>query len=305
MYLIILALTSILAIITKSLPWLSFLVLFFLVLFGSIAYYYAPMRDHHRIKIKLHFEDLGFVLILLVAMICLELGRNNGIANIAMWGVFLLLSFLAVLAFLLKHSKHTFFDAASKQIYWQMMMYGVCAQFWITYSAVFISIVHGAQNFYFVFIAYLAGIILAKPALSFIYLKCSLKPLTINVIGIILGILFTFYYPVYFVEIFLIRLFTANARSQAMNQYEKQTGNFENSYFTTYYLTSASAFFTQVIVWLSLLLFGYFVGFNKIITGLSQKQIATGFIWAIDMTHIILATFMIFCRWCVVLFKKV
>lgn len=94
-------------------------------------------------------------------------------------------------------------------------------------------------------------------------------------------------------EIFLIRLFTANARSQAMNQYEKQTGNFENSYFTTYYLTSASAFFTQVIMWLSLLLFGHFVGFNKIITALSQKQIATGFIWAIDMTHIILATFMI------------
>ena len=283
---------SLIALTIKRWPVISFALLLFYSVVGIINYSMIARPQVLRKPIKLHFTNLVIVLMLWVAMFLMEYGRNTGVVNIVQWSVVLLALFIIALLILLfvNRQRQT---TASYNTYLQIILYGICAQFWITYSAVFITIVHGVTAFYWVFASYIAGIILGKPVVKLFLRIFKMREVTISISGIILGILLTFWFPGYFIGIFLIRAFASYQKSNALDVYEVESNNYQSSYIVSYYLTSASAMITLLLMWGSLLLLNRLSGFNAILNDMLYHKLATQYLWSIDMTHIVMAAFMI------------
>lgn len=284
---------AIVALIAKFLPTFAFFILFLVAFIGMFAYHYVFGKPTINNQVKFNWINLLLVSILLIAMFLMEIGRNQNIGNFVEWGVFLLAVFLIVLLLILIFDKQDHFSLASKDIYFQMMMYGVCAMFWITYSAILITVVHGANAFAWIFLAYIAAIIFGKTIIKMVSRFLSFDTLTINSLMIIVGVICTFWFPTYFIGIFLIRVFANSQKQIALNEYERQSGNKQDSYFLSYYITSLSALWTQAIMWITLIIFSHFSGFKNILSAITFHQIASNYLWSINMTHIVLAIIMI------------
>lgn len=289
----LLILLAIFALISKFLPTFAFFFLFLMAIVGMFCYRNVYGKPKVDVKLSFNWKNLILVSVLFLAMLFMEEGRNQDIGTLVEWGIFLLITFLIILMLILIFDKQSHFSLASKKTYLQMMMYGVCAMFWITYSAVLVTIVYGANIFEWVFLAYIAGIILGKMTIKMIMKVSPFDVLTTNSIFIILGIMCTFWLPSYFIGIFLIRVFANNQKQIALQQYEQESGNYQDSYYLSYYLTSLSAFWTQAIMWATLIICSHSAGFNNIIHMITFHQIASKYMWSIHMTHVVLATVMI------------
>lgn len=292
MLLILLGSLCIFALISKMMPTLACLILFIASFAGLFAYKEVYGFKHLPGRVHFNWPNLVLVCFLLFAMFLMERGRSQNIGNMVKWGVFLLVAFLIVLMLILIFDRKDHFVAASKKTYFQISMYGVCAMFWITYSAILITITHGVGAFYFVFLSYLSAIILAKPAIKLIFSLIPGNALTINSLMIIIGLICTFWFPSYFVGVFLIRVFANHQKQLALKQYEEETGNHQDSYFLSYYLSSLSAFWTQTIMWTTLIICCRPAGFEKILRDITFHQLATDYLWSINLTHIVLALVM-------------
>lgn len=289
----LIALLIIFTLISKFLPTFAFSFLFAIAIMGMYCFknvYGGPKIEE---KLSFNWKNLVLVVILLFAMLLMEEGRNKDVGTLVEWGIFLLFTFLIVLMLILIFDKQSHFSKASKKTYFQMMMYGVCAMFWVTYSTVLITIVYGANMFAWVFLAYIAGVILGKTVIKLAMKVFPFDVLTINSIFIIAGILCTFWLPTYFVGIFLIRVFANYQKQVALRQYETESGNYQDSYYLSYYLTSLSAFWTQAMMWVTLIICSHSTGFDKIVHMMTFHQIASKYMWSINVTHIVLAIVMI------------
>lgn len=282
-----------LAVISRFMPTLSFFLMFVAAFYGLFAY--AHVYGMPKVESKIHFNwpNLLLIIIMLIAMGLIEAGRKQASSFLVEGGIALLAVFLIVLLSVLIFDNRQHFASADKAIYFQIMMYGVCAMFWITYSAVFVTIVHGASAFAWIFLAYIAGVFFDKPVVKLIKKILPWNSLTTNSFVIIIGILCTFWFPTYFIGVFLIRVF-ANAQKQiALSNYEKQSKEADQSVFLTYYLQSLSALWTQVIMWLTLILCAGNNGFNKLIEAMTFQHLAGRYLNSINLTHLILAMIMI------------
>ncbi|WP_286822226.1 hypothetical protein [Lactobacillus sp. UBA5813] len=250
---IILLLLAIFAVLAKFAPTLAFLWPLVANTIGMIGYYHTYGFYHQKGELKISWPNLVLVTFLFVAMLLMEARRNQNVGTFVEWGIFLLAAFLVILMLILIFDHHSHFSAASKETYFQMSMYGVCAMFWITYSGVLVTIVHGAGAFAWIFFAYIAAVALGKTLAAFVTKVLPFDVLTTDSLIIILRVLCTFWFPTFFVGVFLIRAFANYQKEIALNKYEKETNNQEDSYYLQYYLTSLSAFFTQTIMWTTLI----------------------------------------------------
>ena len=244
-------------------------------------------------KVKFNLKNLIFICILLIALFLMELGRSQDKGTIVERGIFLLIIFLIILILILIFDRKPHLTRASKNIYLQMMMYGVCAMFWVTYSAIFITVLYGANLFAWVFLAYIAGIILEKPLTKMVMKVSPFSTLTTNSFLMIVGILATFWLPTYFIGIFIIRIFANAQKRITIDEYEKETGSYEEVQYLSYYLTTLSAFLTQAIMWIALILCCSPEGFDNILHSITFHQIASHYSSNIELTHLVLAAFMI------------
>lgn len=290
---IILLLLAIFAVIAKFAPTIAFLWLLIANTIGMIGYYRAYGFYHQKGELKISWPNLVLVAFLFAAMLLMEAGRNKNVGTFVEWGILLLAIFLVVLMLILIFDHHAHFSAASKETYFQMSMYGVCAMFWITYSGVLVTIVHGAGAFAWIFFAYIAAVALGKPLASFVTKVSPIDVLTTDSLVIILGVLCTFWFPTFFVGAFLIRAFANYQKEIALNKYEKETNNQADSYYLQYYLTSLSAFWTQTIMWLTLIICCHPLGFDRVLHAITFHEIATNYLSAIQTTHVVLALVMI------------
>ena len=78
-----------------------------------------------------------------------------------------------------------------------------------------------------------------------------------------------------------------------IDEYEKETGSYEEVQYLSYYLTTLSAFLTQAIMWIALILCCSPEGFDNILHSITFHQIASHYSSNIELTHLVLAAFMI------------
>lgn len=277
----------------KTVPQVSFFLLFLASICGMIGFYYDPARKKSTKKLTFNWQTMIPILFLFLSTLFVYQGRKVGTSHLILASIIFFVVFLISLLVLLIIERKPILNKAPKNLYFRMMIYGICAQFWITYSAVFIIPVYGSRTFMWIIGVYILGRILGKKFVGLLQNLFKTDSLTLSVLSICLGILLTFYFPAYFIGIFIIRSFASTEMKKAVGEYNTLTGNYQNSYFLSYYLISLSALITQMIMWVVLFIFSRSNGLTVILQDINVHHLATEYSFPIAMTHVVLAVIMI------------
>lgn len=274
-------------------PGVSFFLLFLASICGMIGFYYDPARKKTTSKLTLNWKTTIPIIFLFLSTLLVYQGRKVGTSQLILASLIFFAVFLISLVILLVVNRNSILNKAPKNLYFRIMMYGICAQFWITYSAIFIIPIYGSQSFMWIIGVYILGMILGKKFVSLLQRIFKTDLLSLSVLGICVGILATFYFPTYFLGIFIIRSFASYEMKKAVGEYNSITGNYQNSYFLSYYIISLAALITQMLMWFSLFVFSKSKGLSVLLQNINVNHLAREYSYPIMMTHIVLAVIMI------------
>ncbi len=279
--LIFLGMLAIIAICRSSL--VSFASLF---LINVIAFYGYQYR-HHRLTKPVHFHWSNYLLgtILFLAMFSIRIA--------------LLTVFLLVMTILLITNWQGRF--ISPDFHRKSVFYGICGQYWMVYSTIFIGITYSIHLYYWTVVAYLLAMLFGPLFAKTIYHYFAIDQLSVYLIITILGIIMTFWLPTYCIGIFLICTFTIQVRQMAISEYEQQTNNYHLSYIVNNNYGTIGGMISQFVMWGSLFLLLHKKELSISFINFAQHRTSLNNIAAINGAHLILATFMIlFSIWLLV-----
>lgn len=280
---------------------LNFTLMLITTILALIGYSATPFKITR--PAKLHWFNYGLGLLLLFAMLLIRVGRSRGIGQPVTWGIILLAVFLIIMVALLAINWR-FKKPLPSGLRLRSMLYGVCAQYWTLYSTVFIGAVYGIKLYYLVIVAYLCAILFGGLTAKLAYHYLPFSQWYINISMIAIGILMTFWLPTYFVGIFLIRSFASREQTNTIDLYEQTTKNYNSSYLTNYYYSTAAGLVSQLVMWGSLLFLAKNSGLNRVLSAFALKTVTSQESNAINLTHLILACYMLLFIICSLVFSK-
>ena len=286
--LVVFAILAVIAIFRSSI--INFLLMLIINVMALCTYQY---RNYKLVR-PVHFNLLNYLLgiLLFLSMLSMRIARSTGIKQAITWGIALLGIFLLLMTFLLvanwQRKRRVSSNFRGKAIF-----YGVCGQYWTIYSTIFIGVLYGRQLYYWVVVIYLLAMILGPLFAKFIFGHIAIDPMSLSLIFTIIGILLTFWLPIYFLGVFLIRTFASQVRQMTTSEYEQQTNNYHLSFIVNYNYATIGGMTSQFVMWGSMLLLMSNQDLSDTFIGFSQHQSSLSNISAINGAHIILAVYMI------------
>lgn len=211
--------------------------------------------------VHLHLNNFLLGTLLLFALIYIRVGKSELVEKTLQTGLILLAVFLAYLIFTAKRHFHLTSNSGLLQV--ELIMYGACAMFWLLFTIIF----YGKFMTGMAVLVYVASMALAKPITQFIYRNFASAPRHINLLGILLGLVFTFNFSTYLIGIFLIRVFGSAQKSISLSAYEKLSKNYHTSAIVSYYLNLLGGLIIQLVFWGSLVIFSNAKEWKYILSG--------------------------------------
>ncbi|RXT59380.1 hypothetical protein [Lacticaseibacillus chiayiensis] len=209
MLIAILILIGIIAFTEKRFPFIGFILMIVYSIFGLLGFHFDPSPKSTNNHISIRYSNVLLSFALFVSVILVRVARSEGIGTPALLGVAILGTILIITTLLLVNTNHTN-HTITNDIRVRLMVFGTCADFCAIFSAIYIGVKFGVTTFMWIIVAYLAAFIFASPMVTVLQRRFQhTSSLTIDLIGIFVGLLLTFILPLYFVGIFLIRLLLA------------------------------------------------------------------------------------------------
>lgn len=274
---------------------------FAILLVANILVLEGSQYWHQKISLssKMHWSNYLLGAVLFLAMFAMRVGRSVGIGQPITWGLILLAVFLSLITVLLVINWQG--TVLPTTYHRQAVFYGVCGQYWSMYSTIFIGVLYGIGMYYWVIVAYLVAILFGKPFARLLHKWLPVDQLTLALVMTSVGIALTFWLPTYFGGIFLIRTFANQIRGMAIDDYERVTHNYDQSYITNYYYSTIGGLVSQLVMWGSLFILARSQELGNILTAFVDHRTNPNAALVINGAHLILAVYMImFILWLLV-----
>lgn len=285
LFLSVLLMVGVIVITGRRYPVIAFATVLFFALLGAIAFYYDPLRRPTAAKINLNLPNVILSLLLFLSVFLVRIGRSLGKDRPAILGIALLAVILiAIIVVFVSGNRHSHLRQGLRM---RMMIFGICADFCAIFSALYLGVAYGIKVYAGIIISYLLAFVLGNKMVDWLASKLPFATFTIELSGIILGLLLTLNIYTYFIGIFMIRAFAFVQNQDAIAAYNAQENN-HNSYMVSYRLMSIAGLTTQFILWLSLLISVHQTGFTKILSDFTFHHTTTRFLRPLLITQIIL-----------------
>lgn len=273
-------------------PAVAFAMMIFYSLIGFGGFIWEPQRSTNDQPVTVHWPNFVLSIILFAAIFLVRLGRSLGVGQPAEWGIALLAVALLVILFsVISSSDHPHMSRALRL---QLMSFGICADFCAIFSALYIGVSYGVNQYMWIIAAYVAGALLGQPMIKILHKYIRLDATTLKLLGTIVGVLVTFIYPLYFFGIFLMRSFASSLNKSAVEKYQQTvTYQHDNIYMINYRLMGLAGLTVQFIMWVTLLIsLLYFKGsLGSLFAAYTFHRPTTAYFLPILITHIVLAIF--------------
>lgn len=282
----------------KSKTYLSFLAMLIYSLIGLLGFYWNPQRKKLSKDYNwptLSFPNVLLSLALFLSVLLVRIGRSLGVGQPTYWGVFILGGVLLVILLDLIFNR-TMHSQMDNRLRTRLMLFGICADFCAIFSAIYVGVTYGINSYMWIIAAFAAGIALGKPLVDLctkIFKKVS--PLSIELIGIIVGLLLTFNIYTYFIGIFFIRAFATQQNQAAIKEYDQTPlAKTNNSFMVSYRLMSIAGLTTQFVLWISLITLTKTsqTDLTQILLDFTYHKTSNAFAFPILITQIILVACM-------------
>lgn len=278
--------------IVNSFPAAAFALMIFYSLIGLCGFIWEPLRIANNQPITIHWPNLVLSIILFAAIFLVRLGRSLGVGQPAEWGIGLLAAaLLVILLSVISSSNH---PRMPQSIRLRLMSFGICADFCSIFSAIYVGVCYGVNQYLWIIAAYIAGVLFGQPMVKFLHKYIHLSSTTLKLLGTMVGVLLTFIYPLYFFGIFLMRAFASSLNKDAIKEYQQTvTYQHDNIYMINYRLMGLAGLTIQFIMWVTLLIsFLCFKGsLSSLFAAYTFRHPTTAYFIPILTTHIVLACF--------------
>lgn len=262
----ILFLLAVIVLVEPHVAIIPFIMMLLYTVIALIGFAYSPYRPHSN-KFVLEWQNIWLMLGLLGAILCIRDGWNSGAGNISILGIIILATviiiYLTKLAFTERHSKLV------REMQNRLIIAGLCQDFTTIFSIVYISVLFGAHNYYWLFIIILIASFIKRPLIKALHEYLPFDDFTIQSWGIVLGLIITLFRPTYFAGIFLIRIFYSLQNTDTLNLIRDHVDS--NIYMINYRFRTAGGFLTQLILWGGLFLFNGQHVFDQIFNNYARK----------------------------------
>lgn len=259
-------LLAVIILVEPHLAIIPFIMMLLYTIIALIGFAYSPYRGHSR-QIVFEWQNIWLMLGLLAAILFIRDGWNSGDGNISILGIIVLATviivYLVKLAFTERHSKLV------REMQNRLTIAGLCQDFTTIFSVVYISVLFGAHNYYWLFIIILIASFIKRPLIKALHEYLPFDDFTIQSWGIVLGLVITLFRPTYFAGIFLIRIFYSLQNTDTLNLIRDHVDT--NIYMINYRFRTAGGFLTQLILWGGLFLFNGQHIFDQIFNNYAHK----------------------------------
>lgn len=273
-------------------PAVSFALMIFYTLVGLCGFIWDPQRHSNDQPVTIHWPNLLLSFILFAAIFLVRLGRSLGVGQPAKWGIGLLaVALLVILLGIISSSGHS---RMPQSIRLRLMSFGICADFCSIFSAIYIGVCYGVNQYLWIIAAYVAGALFGQPMIKFLHKYIRLRGTTLKLLGTMAGVLITFIYPLYFLGIFLMRSFASSLNKDAIQEYQTTISyQHDNIYMINYRLMGLAGLTVQFIMWVTLLisLLGFKGSLGNLFAAYTFHRPTTAYFMPILITHIVLACF--------------
>lgn len=283
----ILILLAIIVFVEPHLPTISFIAMLIYTLIAILGFKYSPFRAHSR-KIVLQWQNVWLTLGLLLAILLIREGWNSGKDIFSIFGI--IVSAVVVISYLIKLALSQKHGKLSRKMQYRLTIAGLCQDFTTIFSAVYISVLFGAKNYYWLFVIILIASFIKRPLLKTLREYLPFDDFTIQSWGIVLGLVITLFRPTYFAGIFLIRIFYSLQNTDTLDLIRDHVDT--NIYMINYRFRTAGGFLTQLILWGGLLLFNGPHIFEQIFNYHINKSVMNSS-QPLFLTHLILVLFIV------------
>ncbi|WP_125767194.1 hypothetical protein [Lapidilactobacillus wuchangensis] len=272
----------------------SFAGMLLYLLLGGVGFWASPLRQpwtpfrlHNAKRITI---NLILTAAIFIGLINLRMTRNEGTLTTLLHGLIFLAIILPI--GLLLFSWHL--SRGNDRITWTIrargILRGMCIDFVAVYGTIYCFVILGSAFYVWVILMYVVAMAIGAPLLSFLAKKIpAISRPTMTLLLMALGLVLTFWQPVYLVGILCLRIVVGELNREVIGELDTQTPlTPDEEYLVAPRLLSLGGLTLQMILWLIMIGIANQRGIKLagLLASYAHKTVAGNFTNLISTTHL-------------------